>query len=133
MLGKFQRMISWRFLKEVSVHTLAISALFLGLAGQRAEAESYGPISPGQYNWVRLNLEPGSYHVKASTFGDVDLTLYDATGNNPLPITATEVDGYDNMYFSASTSTTVQLKYTLNSCFNPWGPCWVDIDVYRIN
>ena len=126
-------MISCKTVQKVSLHVLAISTLLFGVMERRAIAESYGPISPGEYNWVRLDLSPGNYHVKASTLGDVDLSLYDATGSNPLPINAIEADGYDNMYFSADTNTTVQLKYALNSCFNPWGPCWVNINIYRID
>lgn len=126
-------MFSWHTLRTVSVAILTAPVMLGGLMGQAAKAGVYGPLDPGQYGWVQLNLSPGSYHVQAWTFGDVDIALYNATGQVLYPVQPTEEGGYDNMYFNVDTNMTVQVRYSMEACLNPWGGCPVEINLYRTN
>lgn len=120
-------------MQRISIQALAISTLLVGITGREARANLYGPISPNQFNWVRFDVAPGNYRIEASTLGDVDIALYDATRQNRYDINSTEGDGLDILRFYTSENITVQVKYTVYSCFNPWGGCYVDLKLYNDN
>ncbi|MBE9080521.1 hypothetical protein IQ241_25110 [Romeria aff. gracilis LEGE 07310] len=110
---------------------LAASSIFMGgMLAQGAKAEWYRPLHAGRYDWVRLNLDPGTYTVRAYTLGDVDIALYDASKQTHFSrIRAVEADGYDTMRFEIGERGVFNVKYSMVTCLNPWGPCGVNIDL----
>ncbi|MEO1590935.1 MAG: hypothetical protein AAFU71_06550 [Cyanobacteria bacterium J06632_22] len=118
----------FRPFRHISVGTITLTLLLGGMLAQGVKA-SLGPLEPGGYGWLPLELQPGRYTVRASTFGDVDIVLFNAERTEPFNLFVEEAGGYDTISFAVDTAEVRYVRYSMVSCYNLRGSCSVDIVV----
>lgn len=118
----------FRPLQQVSLGAMSLALALGGLLVQGARAD-LGPLEPGGYGWLSLAVQPGNYTLRASTFGNVDIDLYNVDRTQQFNVSVEEVGGYDMMTFSVETAEVRYVRYSMVACYTPWGSCEVDLVV----
>lgn len=121
-----------RLISRVSSFACVAVLIAEGYQPQKAMAEFAGYLYAQQYDWVSYNLDPGTYHLEASTWlnlGDVDIEIYDSTRQNLL--LKSNKAGGEIMHFTVQQGGDFYIKYSMPFCINPAGACGVDIKVIR--
>jgi len=116
----------FRPLRQISWQTISLTLLFSGLLAQGVKA-GLGPLEPGGYGWLPLELQPGRYTLRASTFGDVDIELFNVERTERFNLFVEEAGGYDTMAFSVDRTEVRYVRYSLVSCYTLWGDCEIDL------
>ena len=118
-------------LRRTCLTAITLPFLLGGFATGEAKAEWYRSIYSGQHDWIDLRVNPGTYSVNASTLmdlGDVDIALYDSTGQNLLLEDTSFGDA--RLVFTTSTGGHYKVKYSMFACVNPFGACAVEINTF---
>jgi len=113
-------------LRRLAVGPAVAALLLSGWLTQSAKAD-LSALEPGGYGWLSLTLQPGRYTLRASTFGNVDIELFNAERTEKFNLFVVEANGYDTMAFSVETAEVRYVRYTMMSCYTLWGSCDVDI------
>ncbi|OLP17023.1 hypothetical protein BST81_18790 [Leptolyngbya sp. 'hensonii'] len=119
-----------RLMSRVSLACLTI-VLMERLDPLTAKAEAVRPLYAGGTDWVRLTINrPGGYILEAtSVLGDVDVELYDTTGQR---FARGKKLGNETIFFNVPSGAegVFRVRYSMPICVNPLGACNVNINLY---
>jgi hypothetical protein len=117
-------------LRKAIVATIITPLMLSNVLVQGVRAEMFQSLSAGQEAWVTVPIGEGRHAIIANSpgsMGDVDIYLYNS--EYELLLKSTDF-GTDRLDFTVSQGGTFYLKYRMNTCMNPFGPCNVSLDFF---